>query len=119
MATQHDKGYFHSYSDLTQVCIEVNQSKILVPSIFSPFTGPETIGFEIKGLESMYDNSLYIVNHLGKEVYKARNYKNEWTAVGLDDGDYYFLLMVKASANSEWTRFKGCIILKRARRHSI
>ncbi|MFC3560381.1 T9SS type B sorting domain-containing protein [Pedobacter jamesrossensis] len=50
----------------------------------------------------------------GKEIFKRRKYKNDWTGEGLEEGNYYYLLMIKESEDSEWKTFKGYVTLLRA-----
>ncbi|RZK93281.1 MAG: gliding motility-associated C-terminal domain-containing protein [Pedobacter sp.] len=113
MGAHHKNNGFHYYSDFTNVCIKVKQAEILIPNLFTPSEDGQAEGFEIKGLEHLADNNLYIVNQWGQEVYKSRNYKNEWTAEGLKDGNYYYLLMIQESSGAEWKAFKGYITLIR------
>lgn len=115
MSLQHKNKGFHYYSDVTTVCIKVAKAEILIPNLFAPSEDGDNECFEISGLEHVYDNNLYIVNCWGKEVFRARNYKNNWTAKGLKEGNYFFLLMIQESKVSEWKTFKGYISLIRKR----
>ncbi|WP_316832660.1 gliding motility-associated C-terminal domain-containing protein [Pedobacter aquatilis] len=91
--------------------IKLQQAEIHIPDFFIPQAGTKSAGFEIVGLEYVTDNHFYIVNHWGKEVYKSRNYKNNWMGEGLKSGSYYYMLMIKESQNRDWKTFKGHINL--------
>lgn len=51
---------------------------------------------------------IYTFFRWGKEVYKARKYKNNWTPEGLEEG-IIILLMTEETINSDWKTYKGYI----------
>lgn len=99
------------YGDITNVQLKIKQAEITKPNLFTHNNEGVAECFVIEGLEELADSNLYVVNRLGQEVYKSRKYKNDWNAEGLVDGNYYYLLMIKESVNSEWKTIKGYVTL--------
>jgi gliding motility-associated-like protein len=92
----------------------VSDLNLFVPNLYTPNGDGVNDAFEIRGLNLFSENELTIINRWGNEVYKAKNYKNDWTGTGLNEGTYYYLLRVKENAGSSWKVFKGYITLIRA-----
>ncbi|WP_183558315.1 gliding motility-associated C-terminal domain-containing protein [Mucilaginibacter sp. SP1R1] len=86
---------------------------LLIPNLFTPNGDNINDGFEIRGLDQYAENDIVIVNRWGNEVFKQKNYKNNWVGTGLNEGTYYYILRVKENANAEWKVFKGYITLIR------
>ncbi|WP_316763281.1 gliding motility-associated C-terminal domain-containing protein [Pedobacter aquatilis] len=89
------------YGDATNVYLKVKEAEILIPNLFVQKSKELNHSFEILGLEQFADSNLYIVNRWGKEVYKAKEYINNWTPEGLEEGNYYYLLMTKETINCD------------------
>lgn len=56
----------------------------------------------IENITSYPDNTVYIYNRWGQEVFKAKNYQNDWGAVSekgdqLPDGSYYYVVTFDSS----------------------
>jgi len=94
--------------------LAVSGSTLMIPNLYTPNGDGSNDTFQIRGLEFFAENDLVIVNRWGNEVYKATNYKNDWTGEGLNEGTYYYILRVKDSADAGWQVFKGYITLIRA-----
>jgi gliding motility-associated-like protein len=92
----------------------VSGTNLFIPNLFTPNGDGVNEAFEIRGLNLFSENELTIINRWGNEVYKATNYKNDWTGNGLNEGTYYYLLRVKENSKAEWQVFKGYITLIRA-----
>lgn len=86
---------------------------LVVPNLFTPNGDGVNDAFEIRGLDLFQENELVIINRWGNEVYKATNYKNDWTGTGLNEGTYYYLLRVRENSAVAWKTFKGYITLIR------
>lgn len=52
-------------------------------------------------------NTLVIFNRYGQRIYEADNYKNDWDAMGISDGVYYFILECKGYYEDK--TYKGSI----------
>ncbi|WP_410221394.1 gliding motility-associated C-terminal domain-containing protein [Pedobacter sp.] len=92
----------------------VSGSMLTVPNLFTPNGDGTNDAFEIRGLEMFATNDIVIVNRWGNEVFRATNYKNNWTGEGLNEGTYYYVLRVKENARSEWQVFKGYVMLAKS-----
>lgn len=86
--------------------------EIKIPNIFTPNDDGKNDRFRIAGLEYFSNNEISIVNRWGNVVYEKVGYQNDWTANGLADGTYFYVLKVKM-ANSKWQEFKGYITVMR------
>ncbi|MFM8949371.1 MAG: gliding motility-associated C-terminal domain-containing protein, partial [Bacteroidota bacterium] len=75
---------------------------MLIPTGFSPNGDGVNDGYEIEGIENYPGNILYIYNRWGNLIYKAKDYKNNWTGEcnvsGINygkkvpSGTYYYIL---------------------------
>ena len=92
----------------------IDGQELLIPNLFTPNGDGNNDTFEILGLNQYLNNELVIVNRWGNEVFRAKNYQNNWTGEGLNEGTYYYLLKVQKTNSSEWMVFKGYVTLIRA-----
>lgn len=65
--------------------------ELVVPNVFSPNGDGQNDRFEIKGIEGV-GNTVQIFNRWGQKVFTATNYRNTWSASGLPDGTYYYVV---------------------------
>ncbi|MNS10466.1 HYR domain protein [compost metagenome] len=65
-----------------------------IPNTFTPNGDNVNDLFEIAGIDQ-FENSIYIYNRWGNEVYKCNNYRNQWDGSQLPEGTYYYVLKVK------------------------
>jgi gliding motility-associated-like protein len=93
--------------------LAASKTTLFIPNLFTPNGDIVNETFEIKGLELFAENDLVIVNRWGNEVFKATNYKNNWTGERLNEGTYFYVLRVKESSGAQWEVFKGYITLVR------
>ncbi len=80
-------GCTDSYS-ITYVIIPED---IEIPNIFTPNSDGYNDSFTIVNVQ-YYENELVIFNRWGQPVHEARNYANNWRALGIPDGTYYYVL---------------------------
>ncbi|UKT64454.1 gliding motility-associated C-terminal domain-containing protein [Pedobacter mucosus] len=85
---------------------------LIVPNVFTPNGDGKNDTFFIPSLASYSANELTIVNRWGSTVYEKNTYLNDWTAEGLVDGTYFYILKVKNS-NSDWEVLKGYVTVIR------
>ncbi|KLT66571.1 T9SS C-terminal target domain-containing protein [Pedobacter sp. BMA] len=85
---------------------------IKIPNVFTPNGDGKNETFFVERLESYSENQLTIINRWGSTVYEKSGYLNDWTADGLVDGTYFYVLKVKNAA-SEWEEFKGYVTVIR------
>lgn len=101
-----DGGYFTK--------LAVSGLTLFIPNLYTPNGDGTNDVFEIRGLELFPENDLVIVNRWGNEVYKSKNYRNNWSGEGLNEGTYYYVLRVREYEGAEWQVLKGYITLIRA-----
>ncbi|MFN0255901.1 DUF7507 domain-containing protein [Pedobacter ureilyticus] len=92
----------------------IDGPELLIPNLFTPNGDGNNDAFEILGLNQYANNELVIVNRWGNELFRTKNYQNNWTGEGLNEGTYYYLLRVQKNSSSEWITFKGYVTLIRA-----
>jgi gliding motility-associated-like protein/uncharacterized repeat protein (TIGR01451 family) len=79
-----------------------------IPNVVTPNGDGFNDTFEIKGLNKFLKNELLIFNRYGDRVYRKGDYKNDWSAMGLVDGTYFYILNV-TEENGEKSDFQGWI----------
>ncbi len=71
---------------------------IIVYTGFSPNGDTENETFTIKNIQRYEDNSVYVYNRWGNEVYRSDNYKNDWNGTfrnkPLPDGTYFYIIKI-------------------------
>jgi gliding motility-associated-like protein len=65
------------------------------PKAFSPNNDGNNDTWVIANLEKYAENEVVIFNRYGSEVYKKKNYQNDWTGNGLSQGTYFYKVRVK------------------------
>ncbi|MFC3197075.1 gliding motility-associated C-terminal domain-containing protein [Parapedobacter deserti] len=82
-----------------------------IPNIITPNGDGQNDRFVIVGL-SDYDNAeVLIFNRWGNEVYRSRNYQQDWTAQGIGEGTYYYMITLRKDGKE--TVHKGWVLIKR------
>lgn len=67
-------------------------SPINIPNIITPNNDGKNDVFTIKGIEETGDWKFELHNRWGKLLYEDKQYKNDYTAEGVRDGLYYYLI---------------------------
>jgi gliding motility-associated-like protein/uncharacterized repeat protein (TIGR01451 family) len=86
---------------------------ITIPNVFTPNGDGKNDAFEIPQLPAG-DNEMMIMNRWGNSVYQKKNYHNDWTGEGLNEGTYFYILKVKNNSGA-WNAYKGYVTLLRSR----
>ncbi len=78
--------------------VKITVNMLFIPSGFSPNSDEINDFFEIKGINDI-SNELIIINSGGNEVYRQKNYQNDWdgtykTGEELPDGTYYYIFYI-------------------------
>ncbi len=86
------------------------------PEIKRPnFVSPNNDGindiFKIENLESYPDNEIVIFDQRGRIVFTASPYNNDWDASNIEQGTYFYKLLIKEGLNKKI--FNGSITIKR------
>ncbi|NDK56948.1 ice-binding family protein [Pontibacter fetidus] len=71
------------------------------PKAFSPNGDGTNDSWKIANLEKYTANDVMIFNRYGTEVYKKKNYQNDWTGNGLEQGTYFYKVIVKLCDGKE------------------
>lgn len=87
-------------------------SGIRIPNVFTPNGDGKNDTFFIENLDQFESNEVTIINRWGSTVYQSNSYLNDWTANGLSDGTYYYVVKVR-NGNSKWLEYKGYVTVIR------
>lgn len=85
---------------------------IRIPNVFTPNGDGKNETFFIENLDRFESNEVTIINRWGSTVYQTKGYLNDWTATGLADGTYYYVVKVK-NGLGKWAEYKGYITVIR------
>jgi len=91
---------------------EVKILFLFIPNVITPNGDGKNDAFVIKGLEIFNKRRLRIYTRYGNEVYHAEQYNNNWTADGLNDGTYFYILEIEG-ANYKSRVMKGYVTVIR------
>lgn len=83
-----------------------------VPNVFSPNGDALNERFRIPGLALYDENEFTVINRWGHHVFERKQYRDEWTGEGLNEGTYFYVLRVRSGSGS-WQVMKGYITLLR------
>ncbi|NII82371.1 gliding motility-associated C-terminal domain-containing protein [Pedobacter sp. SG908] len=87
-------------------------SGLRIPNVFTPNGDGKNDTFYIEHLESFESNEVTIINRWGSTVYQSNHYKNDWTAPGLADGTYFYVVKVR-NGTTDWQDYKGYVTVIR------
>lgn len=91
---------------------ELQIMTLRIPNVFTPTGDGINDTFEIEGLTLLKRADLTIFTRDGLEVYRNKNYNNEWAGQGLHAGVYFYLLEVEFSHGKKEV-FKGHVSILR------
>ncbi|MCB0766602.1 MAG: gliding motility-associated C-terminal domain-containing protein [Flavobacteriales bacterium] len=66
---------------------------IIVPNVFTPNNDGQNDRFVIEGITST-TNTVKVFNRWGQVVFEANNYRNNWAAIDVPDGTYFYEVVV-------------------------
>ncbi|HMN04788.1 MAG TPA: choice-of-anchor L domain-containing protein [Flavobacteriales bacterium] len=76
----------------TQVVVDAG-CQVIIPNVITPNNDGHNDKFVIEGIQGR-DNNVQIFNRWGQEVFSAQNYQNNYSAKGLHDGVYFYIVRV-------------------------
>lgn len=82
---------------------------VFVPNVITPNSDTLNHYFHVTKIELYQNSELTIFDRWGKEVFRKRDYKNDWSGSGLSSGVYYYLLDLKRNNR----KVKGTISILR------
>lgn len=89
----------------------IEEGEFKIPNVFTPNGDGRNDTFVILGLDGFDNAELTVFNRWGNEVYRNRNYKNNWDGNNLNEGTYYYLIVLKKAGKE--SVHKGWVLLKR------
>jgi gliding motility-associated-like protein len=75
-----------------QAVVEVD-CVVIIPNVFSPNGDGKNDRFEIDGILGT-KNTVRVFNRWGQVIHEANNYQNNWSALGVPDGTYYYEVII-------------------------
>ncbi|WP_316797879.1 gliding motility-associated C-terminal domain-containing protein [Pedobacter frigidisoli] len=87
-------------------------SGLRIPNVFTPNGDGKNDTFYLENLSAFEFNDVTVINRWGSTVFQSKGYLNDWTAPGLSDGTYFYVVKVK-NGNGDWIEYKGYITLIR------
>ncbi len=106
-ASEHDPLLANNTStDLKEI------SGLRIPNVFTPNGDGKNDTFYLENLGSFEFNEVTVINRWGSTVYQANGYLNDWTAPGLSDGTYFYVVKVK-NGSASWIEYKGYVTIIR------
>lgn len=85
----------------TSFVLNVKTCDIDIPNVFTPNGDGYNDAFVIKGLDKYPGSSITILDRNGKLVYQSTDYKNDWKAINLPAGTYFYSLIINDGNNTE------------------
>jgi|GEM_PF-1839185 len=98
-------------SNVATITVEVNARQFKIPNVFTPNGDGRNDVFEIVGIEGFDRVEITVVNRWGNEVYRNRDYRNDWDGQGLNEGTYYYVIITHDGGTRE--RHAGWVLIKR------
>ena len=105
---QDEEGQWSNEADVT---ITVAPGSLLIPNVFTPNGDGKNDRFVVTGLEAFDSAVLQVFNRWGNEVFHSADYRNNWDGGNLNEGSYYYRLVLKK--NGKDTQYKGWVLIKR------
>jgi gliding motility-associated-like protein len=87
-------------------------TNLYFPNAFSPNGDSQYDNWVVKNILNFPDNEVAIFNRWGNEVYRRKNYRNEWVAQGLEQGTYFYVFQVK-ECDGAYKTYKGYVTVYR------
>lgn len=86
-------------------------SQLYFPNAMSPNGDGLYDTWMVRNILNFPDNEVVIYNRWGNEVYRKKNYRNEWNATGLEQGTYFYVFQVKECDG--YKTYKGYVTVYR------
>jgi gliding motility-associated-like protein/uncharacterized repeat protein (TIGR01451 family) len=80
---------------------------LFIPNVITPNGDGKNDLFVVVGLSQYPGSTLRVYNRWGSEVYQSQSYNNDWGGSGLNDGTYYYILIVNTPAGKQ--AYKGWV----------
>jgi gliding motility-associated-like protein len=83
--------------------IQTDECLVRIPNIFTPNGKGGNDTFFIEGLDKYAGSELMVYNRWGNLVYESSDYKNDWRAIDLSEGNYWYVLKLPYGKKMEYT----------------
>jgi gliding motility-associated-like protein len=83
--------------------IQTDECLVRIPNIFTPNGKGGNDTFFIEGLDKYTGSELMVYNRWGNLVYESTDYKNDWRAAELSEGNYWYVLKLPYGDKTEFT----------------
>lgn len=87
-------------------------SGLRIPNVFTPNGDGKNETFYLENLSAFEFNEVTIINRWGSTIYQANGYMNDWTAPGISDGTYFYVVKVR-NGSADWIEYKGYVTIIR------
>lgn len=87
-------------------------SGLRIPNVFTPNGDGKNDTFYIEHLDGFESNEVTVINRWGSTVFQSKGYLSDWTAPGLSDGTYFYVVKVR-NGSSVWQEYKGYVTIMR------
>jgi gliding motility-associated-like protein/uncharacterized repeat protein (TIGR01451 family) len=87
---------------------EILVKEVFIPNVITPNGDGSNDQFVIKGLNKFLKTELVIFDRWGDHVFEQTNYQNDWSAIGLSTGTFFYIFSGIDDAG-ERHEFKGWI----------
>lgn len=88
-----------------------NNREVFIPNVITPNGDGKNDQFRITRIGSFPGSELMIFNRWGNMVYRSTNYQNDWDGKGLNEGTYYYALLLNTPTGK--VRYAGWVQLLR------
>lgn len=85
--------------------------EVFIPNVITPNGDGKNDQFRITRLGNYPNSELMIFNRWGNMVYRSANYQNNWDGRGLNEGTYYYALLLNTPTGK--VRYSGWVQLLR------
>src|SRR5690606_42114943 len=96
-------------SNIATISVTVQTRPSKIPNVFTPNGDGRSDVIEIVGIEGFDRVEITVVNRWGNEVYRNKNYKNDWDGQGLNEGTYYYVIITHNGSRQE--RYAGWVLI--------
>ncbi|RLD63767.1 MAG: hypothetical protein DRI84_09280 [Bacteroidetes bacterium] len=85
----------------SSMILTVNDCNLKIPNVITPNGDGRNDRFIISGLNHYSGSKLYIMDRTGSIVYESIDYKNDWAASNVQEGTYFYRLLLNDGKNTE------------------